>query len=81
MRLLLAMMKHETNTFSPIPTDLQRFRDWGLHEGAAHSDELVSPTRLKWLPQRLHLIFASGLSTTSSIRLWQCGQRMRSPSA
>lgn len=35
MRLLLAMMKHETNTFSPIPTDLQRFRDWGLYEGAA----------------------------------------------
>ena len=35
MRLLLAMIKHETNTFSPIPTDLQRFRDWGLHEGAA----------------------------------------------
>jgi microcystin degradation protein MlrC len=35
MRLLLAMMKHETNTFSPIPTDLQRFRDWGLHEGPA----------------------------------------------
>ena len=35
MRLLLAMMKHETNTFSPIPTDLQRFRDWGLYEGEA----------------------------------------------
>ena len=35
MRLLLAMMKHETNTFSPIPTDLRRFRDWGLHEGEA----------------------------------------------
>ncbi len=35
MRLLLAMMKHETNTFSPVPTDLRRFRDWGLHEGAA----------------------------------------------
>jgi hypothetical protein len=33
MRLLLAMMKHETNTFSPVPTPLQRFRDWGLHEG------------------------------------------------
>ncbi len=32
MRLLLAMMKHETNTFSPVPTPLQRFRDWGLHE-------------------------------------------------
>lgn len=25
MRLLLAMMMHETNTFSPVPTDLQRF--------------------------------------------------------
>lgn len=35
MRFLIAMMKHETNTFSPIPTDLQRFRDWGLHEGEA----------------------------------------------
>ncbi len=33
MRLLLAMMKHETNTFSPIPTDLARFRDWALVEG------------------------------------------------
>ncbi|MCU0884436.1 MAG: M81 family metallopeptidase [Beijerinckiaceae bacterium] len=35
MRLLLAMMKHETNTFSPVPTPLQRFRDWGLHENEA----------------------------------------------
>ena len=35
MRFLIAMMKHETNTFSPIPTDLQRFRAWGLFEGEA----------------------------------------------
>jgi microcystin degradation protein MlrC len=35
MRFLIAMMKHETNTFSPIPTDLQRFRDWGLYEDEA----------------------------------------------
>lgn len=35
MRLLIAMMKHETNTFSPVPTPLQRFRDWGLWEGEA----------------------------------------------
>jgi microcystin degradation protein MlrC len=34
-RFLIAMMKHETNTFSPVVTDLQRFRDWGLHEDAA----------------------------------------------
>jgi microcystin degradation protein MlrC len=26
MRLLIAMMKHETNTFSPVPTPLLRFR-------------------------------------------------------
>jgi microcystin degradation protein MlrC len=34
-RLLIAMMKHETNTFSPVVTDLQRFRDWGLYEDEA----------------------------------------------
>jgi microcystin degradation protein MlrC len=33
VKFLIAMMKHETNTFSPIPTELQRFRDWGLYEG------------------------------------------------
>src|SRR5258705_6294359 len=26
MRVLTAMMKHETNTFSPVPTPLARFR-------------------------------------------------------
>ena len=25
MRLLIAVMKHETNTFSPVPTPLARF--------------------------------------------------------
>ena len=33
MRLLVAMMKHETNTFSPIPTSLDRFFEWGGHLG------------------------------------------------
>lgn len=33
MRLLIAMMKHETNTFSPVPTDWHRFEAWGLHQG------------------------------------------------
>ncbi len=33
MRLLIAMMKHETNTFSPVPTDWARFEAWGLHRG------------------------------------------------
>ena len=38
MRLLLAMMKHETNTFSPVITDLARFSRAGgpaPHSGAA----------------------------------------------
>jgi microcystin degradation protein MlrC len=42
MRLLLAMFKHETNTFSPVVTDLARFAEWGLHWGddarAAYED-------------------------------------------
>jgi len=34
MRIVMAMMKHETNTFSPVPTPWQRFEDWGAHFGA-----------------------------------------------
>ncbi len=34
-RFLIAMMKHETNTFSPVVTNLQRFRSWGLYEDEA----------------------------------------------
>jgi len=30
MRVVLAMMSHETNTFSPVPTDLVRFSGTGL---------------------------------------------------
>lgn len=35
MRVVVAMMKHETNTFSPLVTDLARFEAWGLHFGPA----------------------------------------------
>jgi len=35
MRLLVAMMKHETNTFSPVRTDLERFMAWGGYVGEA----------------------------------------------
>jgi microcystin degradation protein MlrC len=34
-RFVIAMMKHETNTFSPIRTDWKRFEEWGAHFGAA----------------------------------------------
>ncbi|VAW10923.1 hypothetical protein MNBD_ALPHA09-1244, partial [hydrothermal vent metagenome] len=35
MRILAATMKHETNSFSPVPTDMARFKVWGLHRGEA----------------------------------------------
>ncbi len=35
MRLVIAMMKHETNTFSPVVTDWQRFLDWGVQHDEA----------------------------------------------
>ncbi len=35
MRIVIAMLKHETNTFSPVRTDLARFEAWGLHRGEA----------------------------------------------
>lgn len=37
MRIVLAMMKHETNTFSPVPTPWSRFQEWGAYFG----DEVV----------------------------------------
>ncbi len=33
MRIVMAMMKHETNTFSPVPTPWSRFEEWGAHRG------------------------------------------------
>jgi microcystin degradation protein MlrC len=35
MRILAAMMKHETNSFSPVPTDMARFEAWGLYRDEA----------------------------------------------
>jgi microcystin degradation protein MlrC len=33
-RIVIAMLKHETNTFSPVPTPFERFAEWGAHFGA-----------------------------------------------
>lgn len=33
MKLVIAMMKHETNTFSPVRTGWKRFQEWGVHFG------------------------------------------------
>lgn len=35
MRFVVAMMKHETNTFSPIATPWARFEEWGAYFGDA----------------------------------------------
>jgi microcystin degradation protein MlrC len=43
MRVVAAMMKHETNTFSPVPTDLARFGRRGLLRGA-EAVEAYAPT-------------------------------------
>ena len=42
MRLLIAMMKHETNTFSPVPTPLQRF---GHGPGPLYGDAAIAAYR------------------------------------
>ena len=39
MRVLIAMMKHETNTFSPVPTDLTRFKNWAYYTGTDVLDQ------------------------------------------
>ena len=42
MRLLIAMMKHETNTFSPVPTPLTRF---GRGRGPLVGDAAIAAYR------------------------------------
>src|ERR1700693_3971908 len=42
MRLLLAMMKHETNTFSPVPTPLARF---GTGPGPLYGEAAIRALR------------------------------------
>ncbi|MFP6747989.1 MAG: M81 family metallopeptidase [Alphaproteobacteria bacterium] len=37
MRVVMAMMKHETNTFSPVPTPWSRFEEWS----ACFGDEVI----------------------------------------
>jgi hypothetical protein len=34
MRIVIAMMKHETDAFSPVRADRQRFQDWGPFFGS-----------------------------------------------
>jgi len=58
MRILTAMLKHETNSFSPIPTDLDRFRAWACHYGA-DADHAMRSTRMP-MAAYLRLISEAG---------------------
>lgn len=42
MRVVIAMMKHETNTFSPLPTSLANFGRGKRTDGPAFGDEAVA---------------------------------------
>ncbi|GIS89340.1 MAG: hypothetical protein CM1200mP18_20500 [Gammaproteobacteria bacterium] len=45
MRVLIAMMKHETNTFSPVLTDLTRFKTGPITQVPTYSTNLAIPIR------------------------------------
>lgn len=55
MRLLIATFKHETNTFSPIPTDRARFAAWGLHFDAAAAEAMADTA----MPQAAYMKLAA----------------------
>src|SRR5258708_4377436 len=57
MRLVIAMMKHETNTFSPIRTDWQRFLDWGAYLG----DDARRAYQGTGMPMAASLALAAGI--------------------
>ncbi|NKC15395.1 MAG: microcystin degradation protein MlrC [Gammaproteobacteria bacterium] len=60
MRIVVAMMKHETNTFSPIVTDWQRFCAWGAYAGSVIQD-VYAQTRM---PIAAYMKLARGAGAT-----------------
>ena len=42
MRLVIAMMSHETNTFSTVPTPLSRFSRGNTHPVPLEGDEIIA---------------------------------------
>ena len=60
MKILIAMMKHETNTFSPIVTDWKRFQEWGAHLGP----EIVSVYEKTSMPIAAYMKIAKQIGAT-----------------
>ena len=54
MRVLVAMMKHETNTFSPVPTDWARFEAWSGYLGADALRAYAGTDALRCLSHAMH---------------------------
>ena len=54
MRIVIAMMKHETNTFSPVVTDWARFEAWGAYLG----DEVQSAYGATRMPVAAYMALA-----------------------
>ncbi|MBL43096.1 MAG: microcystin degradation protein MlrC [Rhodospirillaceae bacterium] len=59
MKTLIAMMKHETNTFSPIITDWNRFKEWGAHLG----DEIPKIFKDTRMPIAAYMKIANNLGS------------------
>jgi microcystin degradation protein MlrC len=48
MRFVIAMMKHETNTFSPVPTPFESFGNRGAYFGKEAYD--LKAQKHRWAP-------------------------------
>ena len=66
MKILVATLKHETNTFSPIVTDLKRFEEWGLHRGQAARRAMADTAMPQGAYQRLATEMGAELVTPIS---------------
>src|SRR5580704_11472659 len=64
MRLLIAMMKHETNTFSPVPTPLARF---GHGPGPLYGDAAIRAYRGTGSGLGAYLDIAAGASPSRPV--------------
>jgi len=65
MRVVTAMMKHETNTFSPVPTPWERFEAWS----ACFGEDVIrayEPTNMT-LSAYIHICRAEGAEIVSPI--------------
>jgi microcystin degradation protein MlrC len=66
VKVLVATVKHETNTFSPIVTDLKRFEEWGLHRGDAARRAMADTAMPQGAYQRLATEMGAELVTPIS---------------